>query len=125
MAASLSERAIQRANMQLIIALGFQAAHVPNGMNLSGDRIARAKQMAVLKKDGLRPGFPDLVVIGAFNSPGQGTAGFIEVKEEGETKLDPDQLWWAKEIMRRGLPWALVNTPDGAKAALREWGWIR
>lgn len=121
----LAERKVQRANLDLLARLGYQVAHVPNGVPLGGDKLARAKQMARLKADGLRPGFPDLVV---FDKPRFGIdmmprVGVIECKEEGEDKLDPDQEWWRDELQRCGHYWALVNTPEGSLAALREWGW--
>ncbi len=115
----LAERAVQRATIELLARLRCHAAHVPNGSHLAGDAIARAKQTAALKKDGVRPGFPDLIVLDQTTP----RAGAIEVKREGRTDLEPDQVWWRDELARIGFPWALVNTPDGAAAVLREWGW--
>lgn len=115
----LAERAVQRASIQMLAHMRCHAAHVPNGSHLAGDAIARAKQTTALKRDGVRPGFPDLIVIDQ-TAP---RTGFIEVKREGVAKIDPDQIWWRDELQRLGFPWALVNTPDGAGAALREWGW--
>ncbi len=115
----LAERPIQRANIQLLAMMGCYVVHVPNGAHLAGDAEARAKQIAALKADGVRPGFPDLTVIDQRVV----RVGFIEVKREGRTDLDPDQVWWRDELQRLGLPWALVNTPDGGADALRAWGW--
>lgn len=115
----LAERPIQRANIQLLAMQGCYAVHTPNGSHLAGDAIARAKQTTALKADGVRPGFPDLTVIDQ-RVP---RVGFIEVKREGRSDLDPDQIWWRNELRRLGLPWALVNTPDGGSAVLRAWGW--
>ncbi len=98
--------------------MGYLVVHTPNGSHLAGDKLARAKQMAALKADGVRPGFPDLTVIG--KAP---LVGYIEVKREGVTELDPDQVWWRDELQRRGFAWALVNTPGGGADALRGWGW--
>jgi hypothetical protein len=117
--AALAERPIQRANIELLEGLGCYAVHIPNGSHLAGDIVARAKQTAALKKDGVRPGFPDLLVIDR-RAP---RIGVIEVKREGRETLDPDQIWWRDELQRLGVPWALVNTPDGSAAALRIWGW--
>ena len=116
----LAERPIQRANIDLLARLGFHAVHVPNGAHLAGDRLARIKQVSALRADGLRPGFPDLLVIGQ-RAPLIGT---IECKRQGVDVLDPDQQWWRDELRRIGVPWALVNTPDGSYAALRGWGWL-
>lgn len=118
-AQKLPERPIQRANIHLLAMMGCYAAHVPNGSHLAGGEVARAKQVAALKKDGMRPGFPDLIVIDQRVI----RVGFIECKREGVTKLDPDQIWWRDELQRLGYAWALVNTSDGAAGALRGWGW--
>lgn len=117
--ARLLERPVQRA---LITSFGYlrcYAVHTPNGSHLAGDAIARAKQIAALKKDGVSPGFPDLTILDQLKL----RVGFVEVKREGVEKLDPAQVWWRNELLRLGYPWALANTPDGAGAILREWGW--
>lgn len=116
---SLAERPIQRATIELLARLRCHAIHVPNGSHLAGDAVARAKQSRALAADGVRRGFPDLLVIDQTTP----RVGFIELKREGRSKVDPAQLGWRSEFERIGLPWALVNTPDGAAAALREWGW--
>lgn len=115
----LTERPIQRATIELLAHLRCHAAHVPNGSHLAGDAIARAKQIAALKKDGLRPGFPDLIIVDQ-TAP---RIGFMELKRERRTTIDPDQEWWRAELVRLGHPWALINTPDGAVTALQQWGW--
>jgi hypothetical protein len=50
--------------------------------------------------------------------------GLIEVKETGEVNLDPDQVWWRDEMIRRGIPWALVNDPSQIIDVLKEWKWL-
>ncbi|VXC63180.1 VRR-NUC domain-containing protein [Sphingomonas sp. AX6] len=115
----LLERAVQRA---LITGFAYQrcyAVHTPNGAHLAGDAIRRARQVAALKKDGVSPGFPDLTVL----DHAQLRVGFVEVKREGRTDLDPEQVWWRDELHRLGYPWALANTPDAATGILRGWGW--
>ena len=116
----LAERPIQRATVHLLGAQRCWAIHVPNGAHLAGDKLARIKQVVALKKDGTSPGFPDLVVI---DQRVAGRVGFIECKREGVTKLDPDQVTWRDDIIAAGLPWALVNDPQGGMDALRAWGW--
>jgi hypothetical protein len=116
----LAERPIQRSNIHLLSMMGCYAVHVPNGAALGGDKLARAKQSSVLKADGTRPGFPDLLVIDQRVI----RIGFIECKREGVNELtDVDQIWWRDELLRMGYPWALVNTPDGVAGVLRQWGW--
>ena len=72
------ETKLQREIRNTISKLGFQSVAVPNGSVLAGDQKQRAIQMASLKRDGLTPGFPDLIVFG-----NGGLIGFIEVKTEG------------------------------------------
>ena len=116
---ALLERPIQRA---LITGFAYQrcyAVHTPNGSHLAGDAVARAKQVAALKKDGVSPGFPDLTVLDQTTM----RIGFVEVKREGRTTLDPEQVVWRDELHRLGFPWALANQPDAAVEILRTWGW--
>lgn len=122
----LAEREVQRAVLDTLARLGFQAAHVPNEVRLSGDRLARLKQAARRKKDGMRPGFPDLVLMhhGRVLAANVSPMGLVEVKESFEVNLDPDQEWWRDETRRRGIPWALVNDPAQIIDVLREWRWL-
>ena len=115
----LAERPIQRAAIRLLAMHRCYTIHTPNGSHLAGDAIARAKQTRALVADGVSPGFPDLTVIDQTTP----RVGFIEVKREGRSALDPPQIRWRDELRRLGYPWALVNTVDGAAAVLREWGW--
>lgn len=115
----LKERAVQRQIIQLCAAFGVVCVHVGNGIPLPGDPVQRAKIINAMKKDGLRPGFPDLILIGRK----AGQIGFIETKREKGGRLDPDQVWWRDELLAAGHPWALARGTDDVIAALREWGW--
>jgi hypothetical protein len=67
-------------------------AAIPNG----GKRSARAG--AELKKEGLRPGFPDLILpVAASGYHGL----FIEMKKVGG-KLSPEQRHWLKDLSAQG-----------------------
>lgn len=112
------ERPVQRGAIRLLAMAGFQSFHIPNGAALSGDKLARAKQMAVLKADGLRPGFPDLGVVGRFPR-----IGFMECKEPGGGTMSEDQEWWRDHLQAQGWPWFLVCSPEDALVALRVWEW--
>jgi len=122
----LSEREVQRAVLGTLAQLGFQAFHVPNEVRLSGDKLARLKQAARRKADGVRAGVPDLVLIhhGRVLAANVSSVGFVEVKETGEVNPDPDQEWWRDELGRRGIPWALVNDPAQIIDVLKEWRWL-
>jgi len=111
------ESVIQRAVIKRLSALGYIAASVPNGSHLAGDKMARVRQMASMKADGLMPGFPDLVVIG------KGRVGFMEVKTD-VGKLSPAQNMARKILEDKGQRWACVRSQDEAVDALKQWGWL-
>jgi CheY-like chemotaxis protein len=110
------ESIVQRAVIKRLNALGYVAASVPNGSVLAGDRLARVRQMASMKADGLMVGFPDLIVIG------KGRVGFMEVKTP-EGKISPAQNMVRKILEDKGQPWACVRSQDEVVDALKQWGW--
>lgn len=116
----MAERSVQRGAIGLLARFGFRAAHVPNGAQLAGDRLARIKQIAALKADGFAPGFPDLIVFGKR----AGEIGFMECKREKGGKLSDEQLHWRDFLLALGFRWALVETPEDALTAVRSWGWM-
>jgi len=118
--APLLERGVQRGAISLLQWRGIQAVHVPNGSHLAGDKLARIKQMAALKADGLSVGFPDLIVFGKVALQ----VGFMECKREVGGVLEPDQIGWRDTLRAAGFPWWLVETPEDAIAGVRAWGWI-
>lgn len=120
-AAGMTERPVQRGAIRLLAMQRIEAVAVPNGAHLAGDKLARIKQMAALRKDGLRPGFPDLILFGR----GQQQIGFLEVKREKGNDLSDDQEDWRDMLIGRGFPWAMIRQPEEALDAVRAWGWIR
>lgn len=117
--ADLLERPVQRGAIGLLTMRGYECVHIPNGAHLAGARLARIKQMAALKADGLRVGFPDLLVLGRFASQ----IGFMEVKREVGGELSDEQEEWRDVLRAHGFPWALVTRPEDALVAVKEWGW--
>lgn len=117
--AGLLERPVQRGAIRLLTMRGYECVHVPNGAHLAGGKLARIKQMAALKADGLRVGFPDLLVLGRL--PLQ--VGFMEVKREKGGELGDEQGDWRDLLQARGFPWALITLPEDALAAVKVWGW--
>ncbi len=112
------ERATQKAVRQYLAVNGFESVAVPNGAVLAGDKTRRAIQMMELKAEGLRPGFPDLIV---FNNRGQ--VGFMEIKTEGG-KLSQTQNQVRNWMLRDGHKYAVVRSVDDAKETIAEWGWL-
>lgn len=119
--AGMAERPVQRGAIRLLAMQRIEAVAVPNGAHLAGDKLARIKQMAALRKDGLRPGFPDLILFGRQ----QLQIGFIEVKREIGNDLSDDQEDWRDMILGWGFPWAMIRQPEEALDVVRSWGWIK
>lgn len=119
--AGMQERPVQRGAIRLLAMHRIEAVHVPNGTHLAGDKLARIKQMAALRKDGLRPGFPDLILFG----PQPLQIGFVEVKREIGNDLSEDQEGWRDDLIAWGFPWAMIRQPEEALDVVRGWGWIR
>jgi hypothetical protein len=96
---------------------GLRSVAVPNGAVLGGDARNRAIQMASLKRDGLTPGFPDLIVFGKG-----GKVGFIEVKCEGnyQTASQKECERWLTEF---GQPVTVCRSLADIDETLSAWGW--
>ena len=111
------ETALQRSIRARLALRGFDSVAVPNGAVLRGDRLDRAKQMASLKRDGLLPGFPDLIVFADG-----GRIGFIEVKCEGKYQQDTQkrcQAW----LEGLGHKYAVCCSQEDVDETLRKWEW--
>ena len=78
---------------------------IPNGSVLAGDKAQRARQMSMLKATGLRPGFPDLMLIFP------GNVAFAELKSE-KGVLSPAQKEWRDLLERFGFAWRLLKSLD-------------
>lgn len=111
------ESAIQRAVIKRLTALGYIAASVPNGSVLAGDKMARVRQMASMKADGLMVGFADLVVLGS-----RGRVAFLEVKTP-EGKLSPAQNMFRKIVEDKGHNYSVVRSHEELPDILKAWGW--
>jgi hypothetical protein len=115
------EKEIQRNVRAYLTMLRIEAIHIPNGAVLAGDKVARAKQSAALKRAGTLKGCPDLLLI-QRTQDGHRVA-WMEVKREGE-KLRPEQKDFADKCTDWRMPFAVVRSVDDAQESLREWGWI-
>ncbi len=112
------ETQLQRSIRQYLAVKGFASVHVPNGATLSGDSLARAKQMASLKRDGFTPGFPDLLVYAS-----RGRVGHIEVKCEGsyQTATQRAVAGWLAAL---GHEYAVCRSLADVDETLSKWGWV-
>jgi len=88
---------------------------VPNGAHLAGNNIQRAKQMARLKKQGLKPGVSD-IFIPLPMPPYHGL--FIELKRaDGKGQLSGAQRAFGEYVEAQGYKFVVC---EGAQAAIRE-----
>ncbi len=90
---------------------------IPNGAHLAGGDVARFKQMGALKGDGLKVGFPDLLLLW---SHGRGV--LVEVKRPKLGKLSEVQEALHARLSAIGWPVATVTTEDEVYALLRQAG---
>jgi hypothetical protein len=91
--------------------------HVPNGVVLGGNARQRAIQMAALKRDGFKVGFPDLII---YNSDGR--VAHIEVKAEAGRQSDK-QKECQTQLENLGHHYAVCRSVDDVAESLEEWGW--
>jgi len=112
---SPTERTIQRDTIKALAKLGFWAVHVPNEGQMSGGELARFKQAAVLKADGMTRGALDLIVMGSG-----GRVGWLEIKKPGGI-VSQAQLGFMARLERLSIPCAAVCTVEDAVQAVREW----
>jgi hypothetical protein len=112
------ETALQEAMRRYLAVKGYSTVAVPNGAVLAGDGKTRAIQMASLKRQGLTPGFPDLIVYG-----NAGRIGHIEVKCEGnyQTASQKECERWLTE---RGQLVAVCRSIEDIDETLVKWGWV-
>lgn len=89
--------------------------HSPNGSKLAGSKRDRQVAGGILKGDGMKAGFPDLMLIW------RGGIAFIEVKKPGGT-LQPEQKSVHQILMSMGWPVAVCKSHDEAYDFLLQCG---
>lgn len=112
------ESKVQREVRTYLTKLGLTSVSVPNGSHLAGDRLARIKQIAAMKADGMLPGFPDLIVLGSH-----GRTGYLEVKTPKGTVSQAQQNVRSM-LERMGHNVDVVRSVDDTREALKKWGWL-
>lgn len=90
---------------------------IPNGAKLAGTAKQRAMRAAILKREGMVPGAPDLIVWSR-----NGRVGTIEVKPEGgyarRTQKDVQE-----RLEKLGHHYAICRSIPDVDETLEEWGW--
>ena len=87
----------------------------PNGASLSG----RGKAMNKLKAEGFLPGVSDLII---FESRGGYSCMFLEMKKsDGGNGASENQLWFIREVEKRGAFGIVCNGADEAKQSIDDY----
>lgn len=114
-----TERSVQRAILQMCGTCfpDVFIHHSPNGSKLAGSLRDRQVAGGILRGDGVKAGWPDLICLWA---PGKGC--MIEVKRPKTGKLTEDQINVHARLLGIGWPVKTVNNVDDAYAFLKELG---
>jgi hypothetical protein len=110
-----TERQVQRAILQMIgICFRETIYHQsPNGAHLAGNNTSRFKQMGALLGDGMKKGWPDLIVLW------RGGLAFLEIKRPKNFRISDDQKAMHDSLAELGWPVATVTSPEAAYTFLR------
>jgi hypothetical protein len=111
------EHEIQCAIVGHLRRLGFYPVAVPNGTLIAGSKRQRAMRAGILKREGMVPGFPDIVVYGP-----DGRVGHIEVKNKGQYQK-PHQKAAQADLEAFGHVYAVCRSTGDVDEALAKWGW--
>ena len=101
------------AHLARFVAPGWEFTHPANGEHRDKRTAAKLRAM------GVRPGWPDLVLI----SP-DGRFHGLEFKRKGGRLSEPQQAFH-EHAKRHGWPIATADSIDGAIAVLSRWGALR
>ena len=114
-----TERQVQRGILKMLGACfpSVFVTAIPNGAHLAGNATARFKQMGAMKGDGLKVGFPDLLILW---SPGKGCC--IETKRPKLGRLSDPQKAVHERLRQVQWPVATISSIDDAYMFLRSLG---
>lgn len=87
----------------------------PNGAHLAGNIRQRSAKMNKLKREGFLPGVSDLII---FEARGGYSALFLEMKRTDGGKPSENQLWFIREIEKRGGYGIVAQGFDEAKEVI-------
>jgi hypothetical protein len=107
------EREIQAAVVDHWLLLGL-----PNTL------VAAIPNAGALGQPGLTRGLADLLVIGP-DLPGEGSAGFMELKRDMTAKRTPAQWRFAELCAALGIPYAVAFGRDHPIRILEDWNVVR
>lgn len=110
-----SELAIQAScKLRVETQFGAMFASVPNGTHIAS-KYARGK----VRREGLKTGFPDALIIGRGRNAGK--IVFAEFK--AKKTLSPEQKETLTDLHEAGLHCGVFRSQDTLVAKLLDWGW--
>jgi hypothetical protein len=89
----------------------------PNGAMLGGGKIG-AIRMNGLKREGLLPGLSDLTI---FEPRGKYSAMFLEMKRGDGGTVSENQMWFLREVEKRGAFGIVAYGFEEARKAIDEY----
>lgn len=106
-----TERQVQRAILQMcgVCFPDVYIHHSPNGSKLASNERDRQVAGGILRGDGMKAGWPDLICLWA---PGRGA--MLEVKRPKTGRLTPDQIAVHERLRNIEWPVATVTSPEEA-----------
>ena len=93
-----------------------EVVHPPNGFYAGKDRKKAGRHVSRLLALGLRPGFPDLIVITPRDIL------FLEVKRPKGGVVSDEQRDFGLRMCAMDRSWAVVSSIDETRSALAAWG---
>ena len=115
----MKEIELQIATATLLDTMGLLWCHPPNGAFYGGGG-ASARRGAILRRQGLKSGVPDVVIF--TPSPLNNQASFVELKTK-VGRLSPLQRQWRDDLIEMGYNWGLARDLDQVTGLLTEWGY--
>ena len=118
--AAASDRAARALCRRRPVASGREARTGCSCIRSPTASTAPRKPPALLQRLGVLPGAFDLLLIGP-----DGVHRWMEIKRAAGGRLSPAQQWFADELQRRGVPYAVAGGFDQAVEVLQSWGVLR
>lgn len=106
----MSEHAIQVSIIQYLDTVLPKSIRAVGVSNNPRSKVAGARE----KARGMRKGFPDILLTGAFH-------GLLEVKDEGQY-LKPEQRAWRDWAAEQQVPYSVVRSVEDVAETLGAWG---
>jgi hypothetical protein len=113
----LKEEVEQEGLAEILDRLGLTWFHVPN----EGDR--KPQYRAKLRRQGLKPGVPDVIIVDPPPAFPNAKGAAIELKRRKGGKVSEEQMDWIIKLNLLGWKTAVCKGKDEAIEQLKAWGY--